>query len=88
MIIPDYAMTRHDYSGLTRIMTDFAGLAAHAGGHIAAEGRVLPCRNARRFICIEIIGRRGIGQADQPYIAKAIDRHQRFPPGACVPAGN
>ena len=71
-------MTRHDHDGLW----------AHAGGQIAAKGRVVPCRNARCFICIEIIGWRGIGQADEPDIAKAIDRHQRFAPGVRMPAGD
>ena len=39
MIIPDYVMTKHDYTGLGRIMTDYTGLRqtiAHAHGHIAA----------------------------------------------------
>ena len=89
---PDYVMTKHDHSGLSRIMTDFAGHSAHAAAnrdrHIAAKGRMFPARNTRRFICIEIIRRRGIGQADQPDIAKAIDRHQRFAPGARMPAGD
>ena len=95
MIIPDYVMTKHDYTGLGRIMTDHVmtrhdhpGLAAHAHGHIAAKGRMFPARNARRFICIEIIGRRGIGHKNEPDISKAIDRHQRIPPGARVPAGD
>ena len=95
MIIPDYVMTKHDYTGLGRIMTDHVmtrhdhpGLAAHAHGHIAAKGRMFPARNARRFICIEIIGWRGFGYEDQPDIAEAIDRHQRIPPGARMPAGD
>ena len=74
----DHVMTKHDH----------AGLAVHAGRHIAATGRVLPCREARRFICIEIIERRGVSHEDQPYIAKAIDRHQRVPPGARMPASD
>ncbi|KCZ83702.1 hypothetical protein HAD_13909 [Hyphomonas adhaerens MHS-3] len=86
MIIPDYVMTIDDYTGLNRIMTDLR--FRHANRHIAATGRMLPCREARRFICIEIIGRRGVSHEDQPYIAKAIDRHQRLPPGARVPAGD
>ena len=91
MIIPDYVMTTDDQAGLSRIMMDYNGLRqtiAHAHGHIAAKGRMFPARNARCFICVEIIGRRGIGQADEPDIAEAIDRHQRFAPGARVPAGN
>jgi hypothetical protein len=84
-------MTTDDQAGLSRIMTDYTGLrqtSAHNREGGAAEGRPFPARNAGRFICIEIIGWRGIGQADQPDIAEAIDRHQRFAPGARMPAGN
>ena len=95
MIIPDYVMTTDDYTGLGRIMMDHvmtrhdhAGRSAHANRHIAAKGRIFPAWNARHFICIEIIGRRGIGQADEPYIAETIDRHQGIPPRPRVPAGN
>ena len=91
MIIADYAMTTDDQAGLIRIMTDYNGLrqaSAHAHGHIAAKGRMFPARNARCFICIEIIGWRGIGEANEPDIAEAIDRHQGIPPRPRVPAGN
>ena len=77
-----------DQAGLIRIMTDYAGTSAHAGGPIAAKGRMFPCRKARGFICVESIGRRGIGHIGKLDIAKTIDRHQRIPPGAHVPAGN
>jgi hypothetical protein len=87
MIMPDYGMTRHDHTGLIRIMTDYAGLRAHAGGHIAAKGRMFPGCEARCFICVEIIGRRDIGHERQFDIAETVDRHQRIPPGAHVPAG-
>ncbi len=86
MIIPDYVMTIDDYTGLNRIMTDLR--FGHANRHIAAKGRTLPCRHARRFICIEIIGRRGICHEDQPDVSKAIDRHQRLAPRPRVPAGD
>ncbi len=88
MIIPDQAMTMHDHTGLGRIMTDYTGLHAHGRQNGAAEGRPFPAGYARGFICIEIIGRRGIGEADQPYVAETIDRHQRIPPDARVPAGD
>ena len=78
MIIPDQAMTMHDHTGLH----------AHGRQNGAAEGRPFPAGYARCFICIEIIGWRGIGQADQPDIAEAIHRHQRFAPGARMPAGD
>ena len=78
MIIPDQAMTMHDHTGLH----------AHGRQNGAAEGRPFPAGYARCFICIEIIGWRGIGQADEPDIAKAIDRHQRFAPGVRMPAGD
>ncbi len=92
MIIPDYAMTMHDHTGLNRIMMDYSGLHAHArknrDRHIAAKRRMIPRRHTRRFICVEIIRRRGIGHISEPDIAKAIDREQGLPPGAQVPAGN
>ena len=83
---PDYVMTMHDHTGLNRIVTDLR--LRHAHGHIAAEGRTVPARNARRFICVEITGRRGIGHENKPDVSKTIDRHKRIPPGARVPAGN
>lgn len=73
-------------------MTDDNGLRAYAATkrdrHITAKGRMFPARHTRGSICIEIIGRRGIGQADEPDVAEAVHRHQRFPPGARVPTGD
>jgi hypothetical protein len=88
MFIPDQAKTIDDQAGFIRIMTDEAGLRAHAGGHIAAKGRMLPCRKARGFICVEIIRRRGIGHIGELDIAETIDCRQRIPPGPHVPAGH
>ena len=92
MIMPDYAMTIDDHTGLIRIMTDYSELRAHAATnrdrHIAAKRRMLPGRHTWRFICVEIIRRRGIGHISEPDIAKAIHREQRLPPGALMPAGS
>ena len=87
-ISPDHVMIMDDDTGLSRIMTDLAERPAQSREPGAADSRPFPARNARRFICIEIIGRRGIGHEDQPDIAEAIDRHQGIPPGARVPAGD
>lgn len=88
MILPDYGMTKHDHAGLIPIMTDYNGLRALPNGHIAAKDRTFPAGNARRFICIEIIGQRGIGQTGEPDVSKTVHHHQRFASGARVPAGD
>ena len=72
MIIPDYAMTKHDYTGLA------AHAATNRDRHIAAKGRMFPARHARGFICIEIIGRRGIGSGSGSF---SIHGRMRILPG-------
>ncbi len=48
--------------------------------------KALPREHIRRFICIEIIRRRGIGDARDADIAETVDREQRFHAGTFVPA--
>ena len=86
--IPDYVMIIDDHTGLIRIMMDFAGLRAHAGRHIAAKGRMLPGRHARRIICVKI-GRRGrVGHQDESDIAVPVHPAKGFAPAALMPSGN
>ena len=79
-------MTIDDYTGLSWTIADLD--FRHADRHIAAARRMLPGRNTRRVIGVEIIRRRGIGDIGEADIAKAIDREQGLPPGAQMPAGN
>ena len=63
-------------------------LASPGEKGLNARRQPLPRHHVRRFIRIQIIRSRRIGQTNQPHIPEAVDHEQPVLPGARVPVGN